>query len=61
VNAHPLEVFIVVLGAGTLGGITGMILALPVYTIFRVVAREFLSEFKWVESLTRELKEDSKE
>jgi hypothetical protein len=38
-----------------------MILALPVYTIFRVVAREFLSEFKWVESLTRELKEDSKE
>lgn len=61
VKAHPLEVFIVVLGAGTLGGITGMILALPVYTIFRVVAREFLSEFKWVESLTRELSEDSKE
>jgi len=61
VKAHPLEVFIVVLGAGTVGGITGMILALPVYTIFRVVAREFLSEFKWVESLTRELSEDSKE
>ena len=61
VKAHPLEVFIVVLAAGTLGGITGMILALPVYTIFRVVAREFLSEFKWVESLTRELSEDSKE
>ena len=57
VKAHPLEIFIVVLMAGTLGGILGMILAIPVYTILRVVAREFLSEFKVVESLTRDLLE----
>jgi predicted PurR-regulated permease PerM len=57
VKAHPLEIFIVVLMAGTIGGITGMVVAIPVYTILRVVAREFLSEFKVVESLTRDLNE----
>lgn len=61
VKAHPLEIFIVVLAAGTMAGILGMILAIPAYTIFRVVAKEFLSEFKWVESLTRDITEDSKE
>lgn len=60
VKAHPLEIFIVVLAAGTMGGILGMILAIPGYTILRVVAREFLSEFKWVESLTRDIGEDTK-
>lgn len=58
VKAHPLEIFIVVLMAGTIGGILGMVLAIPVYTILRVVAREFLSEFKVVESLTRDLTEE---
>lgn len=61
VKAHPLEIFIVVLTAGTIGGIIGMIIAIPAYTILRVVAREFLSEFKWVESLTREMGDDAKE
>ena len=57
VKAHPLEIFIVVLMAGTIGGITGMVVAIPVYTILRVVAKEFLSEFKVVDSLTRDLDE----
>lgn len=56
VKAHPLEIFIVILMAGTIGGVAGMVLAIPVYTILRVVAREFLSEFKLVESLTRDLR-----
>ena len=55
VKAHPLEIFIVVLAAGTIAGIGGMIVAIPVYTILRIVAREFLSEFKLVNSLTKEL------
>ncbi len=55
VKAHPLEIFIVVLAAGTIGGILGMVLAIPAYTILRVVAREFFNEFKVVESLTRDL------
>lgn len=58
VKAHPLEIFIVVLAAGTIGGITGMVVAIPVYTIMRIVAREFLSEFKVVDSLTRELTQE---
>jgi predicted PurR-regulated permease PerM len=58
VKAHPLEIFIVISIAATLAGITGMILAIPVYTILRVVAREFLSKFKVVRSLTRDIQEE---
>ena len=53
VGAHPLEIFIVISMAGTLAGVVGMIVAIPCYTILRIVAREFLSKFKMVESLTR--------
>jgi predicted PurR-regulated permease PerM len=53
VKAHPLEIFLVIIMAGSLVGIGGMILAIPVYTIFRVVAQEFLSEFKVIQSITR--------
>ncbi|MFM7311066.1 MAG: AI-2E family transporter [Flavobacteriales bacterium] len=56
VKAHPLEVFIVILLGGTLGGIPGMVVALPIYTMLRVVASEFMSEFKTVKSLTGRLK-----
>lgn len=55
VNAHPLEIFIVISLAGTLGGVAGMIIAIPVYTLIRVVASEFLNKFKIVQSLTRNL------
>ncbi|MBO4615649.1 MAG: AI-2E family transporter [Bacteroidales bacterium] len=53
VNAHPLEIFIVIVVAGTLYGIIGMMLAIPVYTVIRVIAKEFLSEYKIVRTLTR--------
>ena len=52
VLAHPLEIFIVILVAAKIGGIVGMILAIPVYTMVRVVARTFLSEFKIVKKIT---------
>ncbi len=55
VNASPLEIFLVILMAGTLGGISGMILAIPIYTIIRVIAKETLSQFKIVDSLTKNL------
>ncbi|MBF90928.1 MAG: AI-2E family transporter [Flavobacteriales bacterium] len=55
VKAHPLEIFLLVLSSGTLWGITGMIVAIPFYTLFRVVAKEFLSEFKVIEQLTKNL------
>ncbi len=55
VKAHPLEIFIVVLVGAKVGGVAGMVLAIPIYTVLRVIAKVFLSEFKIVQSITREL------
>ena len=55
VKAHPLEIFLLISIAGSLAGITGMILAIPAYSVLRVVAKEFLSGFKVVQSLTEQL------
>jgi len=55
VKAHPLEIFIIVISAGTLWGVLGMIIAIPFYTLFRVIAKEFLSEFKLVQELTKNI------
>ena len=55
VNAHPMEIFLVILVAGSLFGITGMILAIPAYTIIRVVAKEFFNNLKVVKKLTEKI------
>ncbi|MBI5538708.1 MAG: AI-2E family transporter [Bacteroidia bacterium] len=55
VKAHPLEVFLVILSAGTLAGIPGMILAIPSYTVLRVIAKEFFYNFKIVKKLTKNI------
>jgi predicted PurR-regulated permease PerM len=55
VHAHPLEIFLVFLMAGSIGGFAGMILAVPAYTVIRVFAKEFLSNFKVVQSLTKNI------
>ncbi len=55
VKAHPLEIFIVIMAAGSMAGIIGMILAIPVYTILRVIAKEFFDNLKLVRKLTENL------
>jgi predicted PurR-regulated permease PerM len=55
VHAHPLEIFIVLLIAGSLGGILGMLLAIPGYTVLRVFAKEFLNNFRVVQKLTQKI------
>ncbi len=55
VSAHPLEVFIVILIAGSIAGILGMLLAIPTYTVIRVFAKEFFNKFRVVEKLTRKI------
>ena len=55
VYAHPLEIFIVLLIAGSLGGVLGMLLAIPGYTIIRVFAKEFLNNFRVVQKLTQKI------
>ena len=52
VKAHPLEIFLVILIAGNVAGIIGMLIAIPTYTVLRVFAREFLYRLKLVQKLT---------
>jgi len=55
VYAHPLEIFLVFLIAGSLGGFVGMILAIPSYTVIRIFAKEFFNNIKVVRSITRNI------
>jgi len=55
VNAHPLEIFLVIMMAGSIGGVTGMIAAIPAYTILRVFAKEFFNNFRLVKKLTEKI------
>ena len=52
INAHPLEIFIVIAIAGTVFGAAGMLIAVPTYSIFRIFGKEFLQHFKIIRSLT---------
>uniref|UniRef100_UPI004056F199 AI-2E family transporter n=1 Tax=Alistipes sp. TaxID=1872444 RepID=UPI004056F199 len=55
VKAHPLEIFLVILIAGSLAGIVGMLLAIPSYTVLRVFAKEFFSQVRLVQKLTQQI------
>jgi predicted PurR-regulated permease PerM len=55
VQAHPLEIFIVILMAGSVGGVVGLLVAVPSYTVLRVFAKEFFSEVSLVRKLTKEI------
>lgn len=57
VYAHPLEIFLVILMAGSIAGIPGMILAIPSYTVLRVILKEFFNKYKLVKKLTQSLDE----
>lgn len=61
VMAHPLEIFLVILIAAQIGGIVGMVLAIPAYTVLRVIAREFLNQFRLVQKLTERMEEEMEE
>lgn len=54
-KSHPLEIFLVILIAGILFGILGMVVAIPTYTAIKVVLKEFLSEYKVVQKLTKNI------
>ncbi len=55
VRSHPLEIFIAIVIGGLLFDISGMILAVPVYTTIKVFSKEFLSEYKIVKHLTKNM------
>lgn len=51
IKAKPLEIFIVLLIAGHLAGPVGMIVAIPCYTVIRVVAFRFFRQYKAIHRL----------
>ncbi|MEN9907583.1 MAG: hypothetical protein RLZZ540_724 [Bacteroidota bacterium] len=55
VSSHPLEIFLVILIAGFLSGILGMIIAVPLFTILKVIGKEFLPENKIIQLLTKDI------
>lgn len=55
VKAHPIEIYIILLIAGSLAGIPGMVLAIPIYTVLRIIAKEFFSQYRIVQHLTKNI------
>ena len=53
VKAHPLEIFLVILIAGEVGGILGMIIAIPLYTLIRIILKEFYSNSRFVQNFIK--------
>lgn len=60
IQATPLEIFIVMLMAGHIGGILGMLAAIPAYTIIRVIAGRFFYDKKIVQRLMPDIKKVGK-
>lgn len=55
VKAHPLEIFLIVLLAGMIAGIPGMMLAIPAYTFVRVFTKEFFGNNNFIKTITERL------
>jgi len=53
INAHPLEIFVVIMVAGSLAGAAGMLVAVPFYSVLRIFSKEFLQRYKPIRSLTK--------
>ena len=51
IKASPLEIFIVLLISGKIGGAVGMLVAIPAYTVIRVIASRFFYDYKAVRRL----------
>ena len=58
IQSTPLEIFIVLLVSGHVGGILGMLAAIPIYTVIRVVAGRFFYNHKAVRRLMPDLEKD---
>ena len=60
IKAHPLEIFIVLLMAAHMGGTVGMLVAIPAYTVLRVIAIRFFHRFKPIQRLDPDLSDEDK-
>jgi len=55
VKAHPLEIFFVIMIAAQIAGIFGMIIAIPAYSLLRIIAHQFLSGWGVIGRLTSDV------
>lgn len=53
VQIHPMAIFIIIFAGGTLGGPTGMIIAIPVMTVLRIIIGEFFGEDDFIKKFTK--------
>ena len=60
IQSTPLEIFIVILIAGHMGGAMGMLAAIPAYTVIRVIAGRFFYDKKVVKRLMPNLEQEVK-
>tara|TARA_B100000795_G_C22779470_1_gene431569 strand:- start:359 stop:1447 length:1089 start_codon:yes stop_codon:yes gene_type:complete len=54
-KSHPLEIFLIIIIGGLLAGPIGMIIAVPSYTVLKVILKEFITDNKIITSLTKDL------
>ena len=59
IKSTPLEIFIVLLMAGTIGGTVGLLVGIPAYTVIRVIAIRFFSDRKVVRRLIPDLEKEN--
>lgn len=55
VKSHPLEIFLIILCGGLLWGVTGMVVAIPLYTAIKVILKVFFAENSQIKSWTKNL------
>ncbi len=61
IKASPLEIFVVLLIAGHIGGVVGMLIAIPTYTVIRVIASRFFYDNKLVRRLIPDVENENTE
>ena len=59
IKATPLEIFIVLLMAGRIGGTVGLLVGIPAYTVLRVIAIRFFSDRKAVRRLIPDIDQEN--
>lgn len=61
IKAHPLEIFIVLLIAGHIGGTVGLLVGIPTYTVIRVILARFCYRNKIVQRLIPDIENENTE
>ena len=61
IKSTPLEIFIVLLIAGQIGGTIGLLVGIPVYTVVRVIAARFFYKHKVVRRLMPDIEKENTE